>query len=96
MRGRTPMAITRRVRRIGNSRAVVLPKDVLEHLGSPDSVELTLERGRVVLSPVPRTKGTGNTGLPLEEAMTEVLEEYAPALRYLAEMPDRQDLSSGK
>ena len=36
---------------IGNSRGIRLPKAVLEQCGFGDSAEMTVERGRVVLSP---------------------------------------------
>ena len=36
---------------IGNSRGVRLPKAVLEQCGFGDAVEMTVERGRIVLSP---------------------------------------------
>lgn len=36
---------------IGNSRGVRLPKAVLEQCGFEDVVEMTIERGRIVLAP---------------------------------------------
>ena len=38
--------------RIGNSRGLRLPKAVLEQCGFTDAVELTIETGRIVLTPI--------------------------------------------
>lgn len=40
--------------RIGNSRGVRLPKAVLEQAGVGDVVELTVEDGKIILSPTTR------------------------------------------
>jgi antitoxin MazE len=44
------------IRKIGNSSGIVLPKPVLAHLrlSTGDMIDLDLEDGRVVISPVPR------------------------------------------
>ena len=43
-----------KVVRIGNSRGVRIPKALLEQVGIGDSVEMTVEDGRLVLQPGPR------------------------------------------
>ncbi|MEY3670001.1 MAG: hypothetical protein RL258_1396 [Pseudomonadota bacterium] len=40
------------LRRIGNSRGVILPIAVLEALGTPETLNLTVENGRIVLEPL--------------------------------------------
>lgn len=42
--------------RIGNSRGVRLPKVLLEQYGFKESAELSVENGRLVLSPVTRSR----------------------------------------
>jgi antitoxin MazE len=44
------------VRKMGNSSGVIIPKPILNELGvkAGDTVEMTLEAGRVVLAPIKR------------------------------------------
>ena len=49
------------VRKLGNSSGVIIPKSVLEELGvaAGDTIELTLEEGRIVLAPLRRQPRAG-------------------------------------
>jgi antitoxin MazE len=49
------------VRRMGNSAGIILPKPILAELGvkAGDDLSLTLEKGRVVLTPVTSHPRTG-------------------------------------
>ena len=49
------------VRKLGNSSGVIIPKSLLRDLGvaEGDSVEMTLEAGRIVLIPVRRQARAG-------------------------------------
>lgn len=39
------------IRKIGNSKGIIIPKSVLEQLGSPDIVELTVAEDKIVITP---------------------------------------------
>lgn len=41
-----------RIIKIGNSQGIRIPKPLLEQLGAGEDVELTLEKGRIVIEPV--------------------------------------------
>jgi antitoxin component of MazEF toxin-antitoxin module len=47
------MAVVKRLTRLGDSRAVVLPKAFLDQLGLDEQaeVELTLEKNRIIVAP---------------------------------------------
>lgn len=42
--------------RIGNSRGLRIPKTLLEECGIRDAVEISVEKGRLVVQPLPRTR----------------------------------------
>ena len=46
------MKATAKLTRIGNSRGIRIPKHLLEACGIEDKVEIAVERGRLVLTPV--------------------------------------------
>lgn len=46
------MAIKTSIRRIGNSRGVILPASVLQEVGAIDELSLIVKGGRIVLEPV--------------------------------------------
>ncbi len=65
------------IRRMGNSAAILLPKTVLAHLEvtTGDVLELKLEKGRIVLSPIkshPR-EGWADAAKSIAEAGDDVL-----------------------
>jgi antitoxin MazE len=49
------------VRRLGNSAGIIIPKSLLAEIGigAGDTVDLTLDEGRIVLVPVKRVPRTG-------------------------------------
>ena len=49
------------VRKLGNSSGIIIPKSVLTEAGVSlgDTVEMTLEEGRIVLAPIEREARTG-------------------------------------
>jgi antitoxin MazE len=52
------MAIKTHIRRIGNSRGVILPATVLQEVGATEELMLSVDRGRIVLEPAhPLRKG---------------------------------------
>ena len=40
------------IRRIGNSRGVILPASVLQEVGATDALSLLVDNGRIILEPV--------------------------------------------
>ena len=48
----TALAMKTRLVRIGNSRGIRIPKPLLEELGAPDEVELQVQDGTLVVTPV--------------------------------------------
>lgn len=46
------MGIKTSIRRIGNSKGVILPAAILQEVGASDEFRLTVKAGRIVLEPV--------------------------------------------
>ena len=65
----------RKLYKVGNSQGLILTKDMLQHLGVKDAVEVVMEPGRIVL------KSTEPT---IEEIAAEAVEQYGEALKNLA------------
>ncbi len=42
----------RNIRKIGNSRGIIIPKDILQEIGFPKEVEITLTKGGIFISPI--------------------------------------------
>jgi antitoxin MazE len=59
------MGLKTSIRRIGNSRGVILPAAVLEEVGATVEFSLTVKGGRIVLEPIRELrKGWFGQGLP--------------------------------
>lgn len=73
--------MTRQLQKIGNSKGIVLTHTMLEHLGVEDTIEITMEQGRIVLtapqSPLRRQS--------FDEARSATFEQYGEALQRLAD-----------
>ena len=73
----------RQLQKIGNSKGVVLTRTMIEHLGVQETIEITIEEGRIVLTapqsvaPVRRQS--------FEEAKNATFAQYDDALQRLAE-----------
>ena len=65
----------RKLYKVGNSQGLILTKDMLQHLGVHDSVDVVMEPGRIVLRSVEPT---------IEEIAAEAVEQYGEALKNLA------------
>ena len=65
----------RKLYKVGHSQGLILTKDMIQHLGVSDAVEVVMEPGRIVLRPVEPT---------IEEIAAEAVEQYGNALRNLA------------
>ena len=65
------------VRKLGNSSGVIIPKPLLRDLGvaEGDSIEMTLEAGRIVLVPIKRRARSG-----WAEASQRIAEAHDDAL----------------
>lgn len=46
------MTIKTSIRRIGNSKGVILPATILQEIGATENLSLTVQDGRIVLEPV--------------------------------------------
>ncbi|AGY57514.1 AbrB/MazE/SpoVT family DNA-binding domain-containing protein [Gloeobacter kilaueensis] len=71
--------------RIGNSRGVRLPKVLLEQYGFKEAAELSVENGRLVLSPVARSRAGWHeqfaqaSSAELEADLAEILPDAVSA-----------------
>ena len=68
---------------IGGNRALVLSRDMLEHLGVADAVDVAFEEGRIVLTPAVPKDAPARTQ-SFTEAADETLAQYDEALRRLS------------
>jgi antitoxin component of MazEF toxin-antitoxin module len=74
--------MTRTLQKIGNSRGLVLTRTMLDHLGITDTVEITLEEGRIVLAP---PQGAAPRRQSFEQASESTFAQYDDAMRRLAD-----------
>ena len=65
------MGIKTNIRRIGNSRGVILPASVLQEVGATDEFSLTVKGGRIVLEPVRELRKGWFANAPQETASVE-------------------------
>jgi len=42
----------RKIRKIGNSQGIIIPKDILQEMGYPRTVEITQTKGGIFISPI--------------------------------------------
>ena len=73
--------MTRNLQKIGNSRGLVLTRTMLDHLGVIDSVDVTMEEGRIVICP---PTGLGPRRQRFEEAKESTFAQYDSAMQRLA------------
>ncbi len=75
--------MTRALQKIGNSKGLVLTKTMLDHLGVTDAVEVSMEEGKIILSPpkgaAPRRRQS------FEEAKNATFAQYDSAMKRLAD-----------
>ena len=77
----------RTLQKFGNSRGILLSRDMLDHLELEDTVEVTFERGKIVLT---KPSGASVAAPPrrrqsFEEAKQSTIAQYGPALKELAD-----------
>jgi antitoxin component of MazEF toxin-antitoxin module len=84
------MAVVRTLQKIGNSRGVVLTKDMLAHLGVEDRVEIAFEKGQIILTaPSSSSRLTpGRNRQSFEAAKDATFAQYGPALQRLADVAE--------
>jgi antitoxin component of MazEF toxin-antitoxin module len=73
--------MTRRLQKIGNSKGVVLTRTMIEHLGVQETIEITMEEGRIILT-VPQVSPRRQS---FEEAKNATFAQYGDALQRLAD-----------
>ncbi len=60
--------------RIGNSKGIRLNKSILQRYNIQDKVEVILEKGRIILKPVPNTRqGWGDAFREMHDKMEDTL-----------------------
>jgi len=79
------MPMQRTIRKIGNSKGILLSVDMLAHLGVDETVEISMEPGKIVL-----TAPTGVTVKPgkrqsVREAIDATFAQYGDAMQELAD-----------
>jgi len=72
------------LQKIGTSRGIILTRDMIDHLGISDAVEIEFEQGRLVLH-APATDATPATRRrpTAEESIRRGIEKYRPAFEAL-------------
>ena len=70
------------LQKIGNSKGIVLTRDMLAHLGVTDAVDVVYETGRLVIT-APKSPGLRQS---FEEALSATTGQYGDALRRLADV----------
>ena len=76
--------MVRMLQKIGTSRGVILTRDMIEHLGLDDSVEISLEEGRIVITAPAHDAQPARKRLTVDEAALKGIEKYRKALDVLA------------
>jgi antitoxin component of MazEF toxin-antitoxin module len=76
--------MTKRLQKLGNSKALLLNSTMLAHLGVSEEVEVSLEAGRIVLT-APDRKTVQRQSF--EEAMHSTFEQYDTTMQDLAKRP---------
>ena len=73
--------MTRLLQKMGNSKGLLLTRTMLDHLGVTDSVEVSMEPGRIVITAphAPRHRQS------YEEAKRSSFDQYDEAMRRLAD-----------
>lgn len=79
--------MTRSLQKIGNSRGLLLSRDMLDHLEISDTVEVTFEKGKIVLT---KPAGAALAAIPrrrqsFEEAKKATIGQNHDALKKLAD-----------
>ena len=70
----------RQLQKIGNSKGILLTRTMIEHLGIDQTVEITMEDGRIILS-APRVATPRRQSF--EEARNATFAQYDDALQRL-------------
>lgn len=87
--------MVRKLAKVGNSQAVILTRDMKEHLGITDAVDVRIEQGKIVLTaPKMPAAAAAAVAAPrkrqgFEEAMNSTFSQYDKTMRVLAETPDK-------
>lgn len=78
------MAIQKTVRRIGNSKGILLSRDMLAHLGVGETIEISMEPGRIVLTAPSSVSIKPGAKQTVQEAMEATFEQYDNTMQRLA------------
>jgi antitoxin component of MazEF toxin-antitoxin module len=75
--------VLRNIQQFGDDKGIVLTREMLEHLGVTETVDVSFEDGRIVLA-APREAAAPRRRQSFREAADATLEQYDEALKELA------------
>jgi len=76
--------MVRSLQKIGTSKGIILTRDMMDHLGVTDAVEISMEAGRIVLTAPAPDAPRMTKRLTVRELASKGLQKYRPALEVLA------------
>ena len=80
--------MVRGLQKVGTSKGIILTRDMIDHLGVTDSVEISLEAGRIVLTAPALDAVRSARRSTVREAAAEGINKYREALDVLAGKQD--------
>jgi hypothetical protein len=76
--------MVRLLQKVGTSKGIILTRDMIEHLGIEDAIDISIEEGRIVLTAPAANAAPIRRKISVREAGREIIEQYRPALNVLA------------
>lgn len=76
--------MVRSLQKIGTSKGIILTRDMMDHLGVTDSIEISLEAGRIVLTAPTVDSAPVSRRPSVRESAVKGITKYRPALEVLA------------
>ena len=73
------------LQRVGNSQAVLLSREQLEHLGATDAVTLTMEKGCIILRAATPEETPPRRTRTVRQSLDSLHEKFPETLKRLAE-----------
>ncbi len=73
------------LQKVGNSQAVLLSRDQLEHLGATDAVTLTMEKDSIVLRAATPEQTPARRRRTVRQSLDSMHEKFPETLKRLAE-----------
>jgi len=79
------MALQRTIHKIGNSKGILLSRDMLDHLGVDETVEISIEPGKIILTAPTSVSVKPGRRQSVREAIDATVAQYGPAMQQLAD-----------